>query len=205
MSERFDSAYYARFYGDPKTAVHDEARIDCLGRALSGFAGWFGLTVQRVLEVGAGVGLLRDWFARAHPEIDYVSTEYSPHAAERYGHHLLDIAKGGRLLGKRYDLVICQGVLQYLDANAASAAIDNLARACGGLLYLEAITKRDLETVCDRELTDVDVHARSGAFYRSRLGQHFEQVGAGLWHRRGGSLLFYELERAPERRSSSEA
>lgn len=201
MSERFDPAYYQRFYGDPTTAVHDAARIDALGRAISGFAGWFGLPLRRALEVGAGTGLLRDWFRRAHPQLEYVSTEFSRHAAERYGHQTLDIAKGNRsLLGKGYDLVVCQGVLQYLEDDAASAAIENLARACSGLLYLEAITKLDLETVCDRELTDVDVHGRKGSFYRSRLLVHFEQVGAGLWHKRGGPLLFYELERAHEGR-----
>lgn len=201
MHDRFDASYYDRFYGHPETAVHDEARIAALGRGLSGFCEWFGLPLARVLEIGAGTGLLRDWFRRELPDAEYVSTEYSAHAAATYGHHRLDVSAPGasKLLRKPYDLVVCQGVLQYLDDDAAERAIETLARACRGLLYLEAITRHDLEEVCDRELTDVAVHARRGSFYTRRLAVGFEQVGAGLWHRRGGPLVFYELERAPRR------
>lgn len=198
--ERFDPAYYARFYDDPRTRVHDATQIAALGRAISGFAEWFGLPLKSALEVGAGTGLLRDWFRQSHPATQYVSTEVSRFAADKYGHELLDIAK--TTPKKPYDLVICQGVLPYLDDAAAEAALENLARATRGLLYLEAITHLDLHTVCDRSLTDVDVHDRKGSWYRDRLGRHFEQVGAGLWHKQDGPLLFYELERAPRRKVS---
>ena len=65
-----------------------------------------------------------------------------------------------------------------------------------GFLYLEAITKRDLDEVCDEKLTDGDVHLRTGAWYRKHLGNHFTNVGAGIWYAKRGSLPFYELERA---------
>lgn len=196
--ERFDPAYYARFYDDPATRVHDSTQIGALGRAISGFAEWFGLPLQSALEIGAGTGLLRDWFRVSFPALQYVSTEVSRFAAEKYGHELLDIAKSAPK--RQFDLVICQGVLPYLDDAAATAALENLARATRGLLYLEAITHLDLNTVCDRSLTDVDVHERKGGWYRDRLGRHFEQIGAGLWHKQDGPLLFYELERAPRRK-----
>lgn len=201
VSERFDPAYYARFYEDPKTRVHDAGQIDKLGRAISGFAEWFGLPMQSALEVGAGTGLLRDWFRARYPGMRYLSTEVSRYAASTFGHELLDIAQTAPK--QRFDLVICQGVLPYLDDAAAEAAIANLAQATRGMLYLEAITRLDLSTVCDRSLTDVDVHARKGAWYRDRLGEHFEQIGAGLWHKKDGPLLFYELERAPKRKAAS--
>ena len=63
-----------------------------------------------------------------------------------------------------------------------------------GFLYLEAITARDLESVCDRELTDVSVHGRPGSFYLTRLGRSFRRVGCGLFVRKDGPLHFYELE-----------
>ena len=201
MTERFDPAYYARYYEDPRTRVHDAGRIAALGRAIWGFSEWFGLPLRNALEIGAGTGLLRDWFRAEVPALAYTSTELSRHAVERYGHEPLDIARAAPK--QKFDLVICQGVLPYLDDDGAAAAIQHLAQASRGLLYLEAITKLDLETVCDRELTDVDVHARPGSFYRSRLQAHFEPVGAGLWHRRGGPLSFYELERAPRTRLKS--
>ena len=93
MTERFDDAYYARFYEDPRTRVHDGAQIAKLGRAISGFAEWFGLPMKSALEIGAGTGLLRDWFREAYPAMTYVSTEVSRYAAAQFGHELLDIAK----------------------------------------------------------------------------------------------------------------
>ena len=195
VTERFDDAYYARFYEDPRTRVHDGAQIAKLGRAISGFAEWFGLPMKSALEIGAGTGLLRDWFREAYPAMTYVSTEVSRYAAGQFGHELLDIAKTAPK--RQFDLVVCQGVLPYLDDQAAAAAIENLARATRGMLYLEAITRLDLDTVCDRSLTDIDVHERKGSWYRARLGEHFEQIGAGLWHKKDGPLLFYELERSP--------
>ena len=197
-ADRFDTAYYARFYDDPRTRVHDATQIAALGRAISGFAEWFGLPMRSALEIGAGTGLLRDWFRQSFPQMQYVSTEVSRHAAEKYGHELLDIAV--TIPKKQFDLVVCQGVLPYLDDASAEAAILNLARATRGMLYLEAITHLDLNTVCDRNLTDVEVHDRKGSWYRDRLGEHFEQIGAGLWHKQDGPLLFYELERAPKRK-----
>jgi hypothetical protein len=42
----------------------------------------------------------------------------------------------------------------------------------------------------------VRVHARPASFYRRVLAGHFEPLGCGLYHVRGGDKLFYELERA---------
>ena len=44
------------------------------------------------------------------------------------------------------------------------------------------------------DLTDTDIHARPGDFYRRALAPHFRQVGAGLWSARSAGLCFYELE-----------
>ena len=71
----------------------------------------------------------------------------------------------------------------------------NLAAMCRGFIYVEAITARDLREVCDRKRTDITVHGRPAAFYRRLLGRHFEALGCGLHHVKGGDKLFYELER----------
>jgi trans-aconitate methyltransferase len=94
----------------------------------------------------------------------------------------------------RFDLVVCQGVLQYLDDEGAARAVENLAAACRGLLYLEVVTRQDLDEVVDADLTDTDIHARTGAFYRKALAPHFVQVGAGLWGARSAGIRLYELE-----------
>ena len=85
-------------------------------------------------------------------------------------------------------------MLQYLDDAAAARAIENLGRMCRGLLYLEAITARDLRETVDRETTDLAIHARSGAWHRRALAPWFVQVGAGLWASRSAGLVLYELE-----------
>jgi hypothetical protein len=85
-------------------------------------------------------------------------------------------------------------VLPYLDDDGCARAIENLAAMSRGFLYLEAITARDLDEVCDRQKTDLRVHARTGRWYRSRLSKHYDEVGAGLFYVKDGEVAFYELE-----------
>jgi hypothetical protein len=40
----------------------------------------------------------------------------------------------------------------------------------------------------------MEVHQRPGDWYRELLDPHFVQAGSGLWVRRGGNVLLYELE-----------
>lgn len=192
--ERFDAEYYRRHYEGPDR-VHDARQVGRLAAGVAGLAAWLGVEVREVLEVGAGPGFWRAWFRRHRPAVRYVSTDVSPWACARYGHALRDISRWRPR--SRFDLVVCQGVLPYLGDDAAERAIENLGLACRGLLYLEAVTRRDLEEVVDADRTDTAVHAREGAWYRERLLRRFEQVGAGLWASRAAGLHFYELERAP--------
>jgi len=191
---RFDEAYYRRHYAG-RARVHSAREIARLAEGVTGLAAWLGVEVARVLDVGAGPGLWRDWFRRHRPAVRYRSTDVSPYACARYGHERRDVSRWRSR--ERHDLIVCQGVLQYLDDHAAARAIDNLGAMCRGLLYLEAITAHDLAAVVDREATDLAVHARPGAWYRRRLGRSFVQVGAGLWAARRAGLALYELEGAP--------
>lgn len=191
--EPFDEAYYRRFYESARTRVHGPKEIARLCRAVTSLMDWWGWSVESVLDVGAGVGLWRDWFHRHRPGVAYRTTEVSRHACEAYGHEQRDITKWRAK--ERFDLVVCQGVLPYIDDAGCARAIENLAAMTGGFLYLEAITKRDLADVIDVGKTDVKVHPRSGAWYRARLGKHYVEIGAGLWCRRDAPVLFYELER----------
>lgn len=190
----FDEAYFRKFYESRRSRVYSAEQVDHLARGVTGFVQWFGAELESVLDVGAGTGLWGDWFRAHMPGVTYRSIDVSDYACARYGHEKRDIATWrGR---DRYDLVVCQGVLPYLDERACTKAISNMAAMCKGYLYLEAITARDLREVCDRSKTDVRVLARSKAFYRRALAAHFEPLGCGLYHVRGGSALFYDLERA---------
>lgn len=194
---RFDEAYYHRHYAG-RARVHSAREIGRLAQGVTGLAAWLGVELRAVLDVGAGPGLWRDWFRRHRPGVRYRSTDVSPYACARYGHERRDISRWRSR--ERHDLVICQGVLQYLDDAGAARALENLGAMCRGLLYLEAITAHDLAEVVDREATDLAIHARTGAWYRRRLAPWFVQVGAGLWAARRAGLALYELEGPPPRR-----
>jgi SAM-dependent methyltransferase len=189
---RFDAAYYRRFYRGPDR-VHGAREIARLAGAVCGLAGWLGLELEAVLDVGAGTGLWRDWFRRHRPRVRCRSVDVSPHACARWGHERRDVSRWRAR--ERFDLIVCHGVLHYLDAAAAERAIENLGAMARGLLYLEVLTRSDLEVV-DRERTDTAMRLRSGAWYRRRLAPHFRQVGAGLWVSRRSGLRLYELEAA---------
>ncbi|MCL2778191.1 MAG: class I SAM-dependent methyltransferase [Polyangiaceae bacterium] len=191
-AEVFDAAYYNRYYVERRTRVHGPTEIARLCTAMTSLLDWWQFPIDTVLDVGAGVGAWRDWFSKQRPKIKYFSIEVSPYACKTYGHELRDITKWRD--DKTYDLVLCQGVLPYLDNEQAEKAIDNLGAMTGGFLYLEAITKKDLREVIDATKTDVNVHARTGAWYRTHLRRHYVPVGCGLWAKKDAPVLFYELE-----------
>jgi trans-aconitate methyltransferase len=187
----FDAAYYRRFYRD--RPVHDRRRIAQLAQGVTGLCGWWGVPVRRVLDVGAGTGLWRDWFAQERPNVRYQSVDVSEYACRRYGHEHADISEWRP--SRPADLVVCQGVLQYLDDRRCGAAISNLAAATRSVLYLEVPTSGDRDDVIDPGATDLNIHWRSGAWYRRRLHAHFTELGCGVFAARNAGRHFYELER----------
>lgn len=189
--ERFGAEYYRRFYG--RNGVHDRRRIGHLANGVLGMCSWWGVRPKSVLDIGAGPGFWRDWFHTHHPSMRVVSTDVSEYACRKFGHDHRDISQWKP--SHPFDLVICQGVLQYLDDDAATRAIDNIAAATRHVLYLEVPTTLDFDTIVDSSATDMDVYHRRGEWYLQRLEPAFIRAGAGLWIRHG-SVLLYELEGA---------
>ena len=190
--QQFDASYYRRFYSS--TPVHSRKKVEDLAAAVHAMCAWWDVPVKSVLDVGAGLGYWRDWYSRVQPRVTRLSVDISAHACEKYGHEQHDISQWRPR--KQFDLVVCHGVLQYLTSSQAEAAIENLAAATRHVLYLEVPTSDDLNHSVDTTSTDLDVHARSGSWYRKRLLPHFEQAGAGLWVKRDGDVVLYELERS---------
>jgi 2-polyprenyl-3-methyl-5-hydroxy-6-metoxy-1,4-benzoquinol methylase len=191
----FDEDYYRRFYASRQTRVQGPREVaELCARALLQVK-WAGGEITSALDVGAGPGLWRDWFARRHPTIKYRSTDVSAYACARYGHEQRDITTWRAR--EKFDLVICQGVLPYLPRKGVVAAIENLAAMTRGFLYLEAVTARDLDELCDHEKTDGAMKRHPGALYRKHLQKHFMSLGFGLWIKRGAADRLYELERGP--------
>ena len=193
--ERFDEAYFERYYGDPKTRVQGPDEVAQLARAVAALAAFWGLPLETALDVGAGAGFWREALRRERPGLRYRGVDISPTACARYGHEPRDI--GAWRADERFDLIICQGVLQYLDDRRAAQALENLSAMAEGLLYLEALTRQDVDEVVDLRRSDTAVNLRSGAWYRKRLAPHFVTLGCGLFYARRGEGVFFELEAGP--------
>jgi 2-polyprenyl-3-methyl-5-hydroxy-6-metoxy-1,4-benzoquinol methylase len=188
----FDQAYYQRYYYDARTAVTTRREMEVRARLIAALTEHVGISPRRILDAGAGVGMLRGSLRRLLPKAEYVCLETSPYLCQRYGW------EQGQIEDYRpaapFDLVICYDVLQYLDAGTASRALANFGRLCTGVLYFSALTKMDWEWNCDPDRTDSEVHLRSGEWYRRRLHRNFREVGAGFWLRRGAHAFTWELE-----------
>ncbi len=190
--QRFDRRYYDRFYRNRRTRVSSPADVARLGRFVCSYLAHLGQPVRRVLDAGCGLGHWRRVIAEHYPHARYTGIEVSDYLCRELGWtqaSVVDYRPRGR-----FDLVICQGVLQYLDAGQARAALDNLSRICRGALYLEALTAEDWRDACDRRASDGRVHLRSAAFYRRHLRGAFRACGGGLFLHRDSDAVLYALE-----------
>ncbi len=192
---RFDRDYYRRYYLDPRTAVNSREDMRRLARFIAAYLGYLDLPVRRILDAGCGCGWLRAPFRRHLPSATYTGLEYSDYLCRRYGWARGSIDRYAAR--KRFQLIICNGVLQYLEDRQAARALANLARLSDGLLYFDALTCEDWKSNADRRRTDGDVRLRPAQWYRVRLRRSFLEIGAGLWLRRGLGVPLWQLERAP--------
>ena len=192
-ADRFDADYYRRFYGDAGTRVVSRQEVARLVRFVASYLDYLQLPVRRVLDAGCGLGWWRAPLRRRFPRAVYTGIELSPYLCQKHGWEQASVVD--YRAEQPFDLVICQGVLQYLDDREAARAIDNLGRLCRGALYLEALTTEDWQRSVDRSRTDGDVARRSGRWYRRRLARHFESAGGGVFVHRDARVVMFELER----------
>ncbi|HUK01706.1 MAG TPA: class I SAM-dependent methyltransferase [Steroidobacteraceae bacterium] len=188
----FDRAYYHRYYFNPRTSVTSRKEMDARGVLIAAYTEYVGLPVRRILDAGCGIGALRRPLLRRLTRASYQGLEFSEYLCQRYGWTQGSVEDFRA--AAPFDLVICYDVVQYLDAAAATRALENLARLCRGVLYFSALTRADWHENCDQRRTDPDVYRRTGTWYRKRLRRRFVEVGAGLWLRRGAPLATWELE-----------
>lgn len=198
-ADQFGADYYRRFYGDARTRVSDANAVRTLARFVGAYLGHLDVPVRSILDVGCGVGHWQRAAAELWPRARYHGVEYSAHLCQRFGWtqgSLVDFDPRAALGRDEFDLIVCQGVLQYLDDRSAAKALANLGRWCGGALYLEALTQLDWRQNCDRERTDGDVHLRTGGWYRRRLARRFQACGGGVFTSRDAGVTLFELEGA---------
>ena len=189
----FDEAYYQRFYFDKKTSVVDPQHMERLGTFVCSYLKYLRVPVRRVLDVGCGIGLWRDIMAQHFPAASYQGVEFSPYLCERFGWQqgsVVDYAAS-----EPFDLVICQGVLPYLNPSDLKLALRNLGRLSRGALYVEAVTREDYERdILDEDLTDPRLFRHRAELYRRGLQEGFTELGGGVWLSRQSEVPLFELE-----------
>jgi SAM-dependent methyltransferase len=189
----FDEAYYQRFYFDKKTSVVDPQHMERLGAFVCSYLQYLRVPVRRVLDVGCGIGLWKDIVARHFPLASYHGVEYSPYLCQRFGW------MPGSVVDYRaeapFDLVICQGVLPYLNTVDLKRALHNLGQLSNGALYLEAVSREDWEQgILDEDLTDPSLFRHRASLYRRGLAEGFTPQGGGLWLSRRAEVPLFALE-----------
>ena len=191
-TQRFDAAYYERFYFEPATRVAEPAYFDRLAGFVTAYLDLLGCRVSTVLDAGCGAGLLHPGLRRAWPAVEVHAIDASEWACKRYGwqHDTIESFQPPH----DYDLVICQDVLQYLDRNAADAALRKLMALARVALFFGVLTQEDWRDNCDQERTDDVAHLRSARWYAKRLRQEFHNAGGGLYIRRDTDVVLYALD-----------
>ena len=190
----FDAAYYEHFYLDPRTRVAEPADIEIQARLLCSYLDYLKIHVRWILDLGCGLGRLREPLLARFPRARYTGVEVSGHLCDELGwvHDSVVTFRSRR----RFDLVICQDVLQYLDDPEAELALQNLARLCRGALWFGALTREDWEENCDQARTDRNGYVREGTWYRRRLAPAFVCAGGGVFVARRAGIVMFELDRA---------
>jgi len=191
--DRFDAAFYRRFYRDPRTRVATRTEFRLRARLIGAFLRHTRLPVRSILDAGCGLGYFREPLLAEWPRARYTGLEVSEYLCRRYGWVQGSLAEFGP--DERYDLVVCHDVLQYLGAREAAAALRNLGELCRGVLHFNALTEEDWRLHCDRRTTDRDVHLRPAAWYRRRLRRDFVDAGSCLFVHRSAPVHLWELER----------
>ncbi len=191
MSANFDQAYYERFYVNPETRAASPAEQQRQARFVAAYLKYLELDVERIVDIGCGLGHLLKTLGKAFPHARCDGVEISAYLCREYGWQQASVTDYD---APAYDLVVCTDVLGYLDDQACEAALGNLGRLSRGALYLSVLTEDDMD-ICDRAHTDLNQTLRSRAWYIERLEPHFANVGGGLFLKRPLQVAVWHLER----------
>lgn len=183
----FDASYYRRFYLDRGKRVAGAEDTTKLADFVASYLRLLDVRVRTVLDLGCGLGWWKAPIERAIPGAKWTGVEVSEHLCETMGWERGSVVDWR---GAGADLVVCQGVLQYLDDREAARALANLKRLAKKAIYLEAVTLEDWKKNVDRKRSDREVALRPAETYRRALATRFVHAGGGLWIRKGEATLF---------------
>ena len=193
IRKNFDAAYYKRFYEDPQTRAFGPGDLEQLVGHVASYLNYLRIPVRRALDIGCGLGKWQKALEKHYPRLEFTGIDTSEHLCEEHGWTRASITTFKPKA--KYDLVVCQSLLQYLKAGDVQAGLKNMAGLCGGALYLELVTREDWEENCDQTSTDGAIHLRSAAWYRKEIRKYFINCGGGVFLPNDSPVTLYELER----------
>ena len=190
----FDRDFFDRYYRTPATAVISAQDVYRRARFVTSYLAHLQVEVRSVLDVGCGTGLWRRALRRLDRSIVYTGVDPSDYLCRRYGWirgSVVDLPPR-----RKFDLVVCQDVMQYLSAREVDRGVAAIARACRGALYVDVPTREDIGAkLLDMRKTDRRIHVRSAAWYRRRLERHFANAGGGVFVSPRAGAVLLALER----------
>jgi SAM-dependent methyltransferase len=176
----YDKAYFDKYYRAADTRVRSAAEVERMVRFVLAATDYvLGRPARSVLDVGAGEGNWQPVLKRLRPTLHYQGVDPSAYAVRRFGRarNLLlgDLSSLGALpLRDGYDLVVANGVLNYLDPAELRAGLPRLVDRADGMLYLEIFTESDDVT------GDTSFHHLKPAVWYRRLLRGAGLVGLGM-------------------------
>ena len=191
FTDRFDKAYYDRFYRNSSTRAVSPAQCRRQAAFIASYLRYLELPVKRIVDLGCGLGRTLDALGEAFPKASLTGVEVSDYLCQKYGWVNADIL--GFQPRARFDLVVCNDVLGYLNNPDCGAAIDHIAGLCRGAAFIGVPTTEDWDQ-CDPDRTDQEQQLRSTAWYRRRLSKHFVCIGGGLYLKKPVEVNVWALD-----------
>jgi SAM-dependent methyltransferase len=194
IRHEFDRAFFQRFYDDKTTAVISENEVFQRTCFVITYLSHLQVPVRRVLDAGCGTGLWQRALRRIDRSIEYTGIDPSEYLCKKHGwiqSSIVDFKSR-----KKFDLVVCQDVMQYMTADEVERGFAAMAAVCRGALYFDVPTRDDIDDdLLDMKKTDRNIHIRSAAWYRRRLAKHFENAGGGVFVSPRARAVLLALER----------
>ena len=195
----FDRSYFDRWYRHPVSRVKSRAElereVDFVLRASEYI---LGRPLRSVLDVGCGEGNWHPLLMTRRPTLRYTGVDPSEYAVRRWGKrrniHLGSVDNLG--VDGTFDLVLCCGVLNYLDAAVLRRGLGQISQHVEGVAYLDMYTANDAVTGDTR-----GAKRRSAQWYRDivrRAG--LTACGMHLYVSRETAAQLVSLEKFPTRR-----
>jgi len=170
-TREYDQRYFDKWYRNPRYRVKTPQELARqVAFVVSAGEHILGRAIQTVLDVGCGEA---NWLAplrRFRPRVQYTGVDSSEYVVSRFGAsrniRLGTIDSLDRMrLRKEYDLILCVGMLNYLDPAQLRTGLAHLYELANGVVYLELFTSADRGVFGDTRGTRL----RSPSWYRARI------------------------------------